>query len=172
MNIHTLLNHFFVFYKYLLWYLCYLWIFFFLWEYIQVRSYQSILHFTITIHIQSYPMSSYQFLLIKIYIHTYINVVYIYIYIYTKIPELLIAPFPTRINPLSPNIFSNELEINVAINQLIKPPFCFFTSFLIVLATRFSSKHNSSNMFNHFHDIIHFFVWDYQCSQACKFSFE
>ena len=71
-----------------------------------------------------------------------------------------------RLTPLHVNIFPNKRTPSISNNMLRITPFCYFASFSIVLLTLFINISESSRELNSFHDIINFFICDYQCNHA------
>ena len=86
----------------------------------------------------------------------------------------LILPPPALITYLRVNRFPNKLTPNVPYNLSRNAPFCSFGSFSVISLTLFINKQAYSTDFHdifiyffmYFHDIIHFFIYDYQCSHT------
>ena len=78
------------------------------------------------------------------------------------------TPLPVRISSVPAKIFPNKIARNVPNNMSRNPPFCSFDSFSIVWLTLFINKPDIYKRLNYFHDIIHFFIWNYYCHAWSK----
>ena len=74
-----------------------------------------------------------------------------------------ITASPPLINLLPDSKFPNKIVPNVPNNVPRNPPSCSFTLFSIVSLTPIFKKNRFFERSNYFNNILHFFIWNYQC---------